>query len=231
MNYSALSKKSAVAILVLTLIAGCATVPRQNAAAKAKAISTLNVGDVVEISYEFKNGWGTSRCTITAKDNDGVMCGGQRFLFDEATSIKHFSKVSTYALIPLTPILVGGWIGAMTVCQFVASCNPDASTADCPISGNDIVALGKTTKVIAITELHGAVSEYKSDGDPGTLELVFLKDKKNGPSRVSDDGEVIFLAPKITDKEQQELITQALYIRAVLRKGLTARCSGPWTHP
>jgi hypothetical protein len=72
------------------------------------------------------------------------------------------------------------------------------------------------TQVVAVTELKGPASEYKSDGDPDTLELVFLENKQDGPSRVSDDGEVIFLY-KASQKEQQKLIEQAFRIKALLR--------------
>ena len=72
------------------------------------------------------------------------------------------------------------------------------------------------TQVVAVTELKGPASEYKSDGDPNTLELVFLENKQDGPSRVSDDGEVIFLY-KASQKEQQKLIGQAFRTRALLR--------------
>ena len=72
------------------------------------------------------------------------------------------------------------------------------------------------TQVVAVTELKGPASEYKSDGDPNTLELVFLENKQDGPSRVSDDGEVIFLY-KASQKEQQRLIEQAFRIKALLR--------------
>jgi hypothetical protein len=72
------------------------------------------------------------------------------------------------------------------------------------------------TQVIAVPELKGPASEYKSDGDPNTLEIVFLTRKQDGPSRVSDDGEVIFLY-KASEKEQQKLIQQAFKIKALLR--------------
>ena len=72
------------------------------------------------------------------------------------------------------------------------------------------------TKIITVPELKGPASEYRSDGDPNTLELVFLSNKKDGPSRVSDDGEVIFLY-KASARKQQELISQAFKIRAVRR--------------
>jgi hypothetical protein len=72
------------------------------------------------------------------------------------------------------------------------------------------------TQVVAVPEFKGAASEYKSDGDPNTLEIVFLKSKQDGPSRVSDDGEVIFLY-KASQKEEQKLIEQAFKIRALRR--------------
>jgi len=56
------------------------------------------------------------------------------------------------------------------------------------------------TQVVAVTELKGPASEYKSDGDPNTLEIVFLERKQDGPSRVADDGEVIFTLQGITKR-------------------------------
>ena len=72
------------------------------------------------------------------------------------------------------------------------------------------------TQIVAVPEFKGTASEYKSDGDPNTLEIVFLKSKQDGPSRVSDDGEVIFLY-KASQKEEQKLIEQAFKIRALRR--------------
>jgi hypothetical protein len=48
------------------------------------------------------------------------------------------------------------------------------------------------TKVVYTTDLRVPVAEYKGDGDPMTLEIVDLGDSEQ--SRVSDDGEVIFLS-------------------------------------
>lgn len=81
---------------------------------------------------------------------------------------------------------------------------------------NKKVELMRTTKIAAVTELSMPSHEYKSDGDPETLEVVFLDKKKDGPSRVSEDGEVIFLY-KASDRKQQALIDKAFEIRA-LRK-------------
>jgi hypothetical protein len=69
----------------------------------------------------------------------------------------------------------------------------------------------KQTKVV-VTQLAGPAKEYKGDGDPNTLEIVFLTKASDGPSRVSDDGEVIFLY-KATENTQQQLISRAFEIR------------------
>ena len=76
-----------------------------------------------------------------------------------------------------------------------------------------IVQLMETTKTSLRTGLDVPAVEYKGDGDPETIEIVMLDKKKDGPSRVSEDGEVIFLY-KASDKKQQELITEAFAIRA-----------------
>jgi hypothetical protein len=76
-----------------------------------------------------------------------------------------------------------------------------------------IVKLMVETKVIGVLSISVPASQYKSDGDPNTLEVVFLTKKSDGPSRVSDDGEVIFLY-KASDAEQSALIARAFEIRA-----------------
>ena len=78
-----------------------------------------------------------------------------------------------------------------------------------------IVQLMESTKMNMRMGLDVPAAEYKGDGDPETIEIVMLDKKKDGPSRVSDDGEVIFLY-KASDKKQQDLITQAFAIRAKL---------------
>lgn len=79
-----------------------------------------------------------------------------------------------------------------------------------------IVELMESTKMNMRMGLDVPAAEYKGDGDPDTIEIVMLDKKKDGPSRVSEDGEVIFLY-KASDKKQQELITEAFAIRAKLR--------------
>ena len=78
------------------------------------------------------------------------------------------------------------------------------------------VHLMETTKVIAVMGLDGPSTDFKDDGDPDTLQIVFLDKKSDGPSRVSPDGEVIFLY-KASDKVQSKLIDQAFDLR-VARK-------------
>lgn len=69
------------------------------------------------------------------------------------------------------------------------------------------------TKVVAVMSINVPASDYKSDGDPNTLEIVFLTKKSDGPSRVSDDGQVIFLY-NASDQEQSDLIGKAFDLRA-----------------
>lgn len=68
------------------------------------------------------------------------------------------------------------------------------------------------TKMNVVMDLAVPAAEFKGDGDPTTIEIVFLTKKSDGPSRVTDDGEVIFLY-KASDKTQQKLITRAFEIR------------------
>ena len=68
------------------------------------------------------------------------------------------------------------------------------------------------TKMNVVMDLAVPAAEFKGDGDPSTIEIVFLAKKADGPSRVSDDGEVIFLY-KASDKTQQKLIARAFEIR------------------
>jgi hypothetical protein len=68
------------------------------------------------------------------------------------------------------------------------------------------------TKVVMISGLAVPARDYRGDGDPNNLEIVLLTKKSDGPSRVSDDGKVIFLY-KASEKTQQQLITRAFEIR------------------
>ena len=68
------------------------------------------------------------------------------------------------------------------------------------------------TKVVAIEGLEGPSTSFKDDGDPKTLEVVFLSKRSDGPSRVSPDGEVIFLY-NASEEQQSELIGKAFELR------------------
>jgi hypothetical protein len=76
------------------------------------------------------------------------------------------------------------------------------------------------TELVAVADLVVPAAEYKGDGDPNTLEIVLLEKKADGPSRVTEDGEVIFLY-KASDKTQQKLIQQAFEIRIARALGGT----------
>jgi hypothetical protein len=68
------------------------------------------------------------------------------------------------------------------------------------------------TKLIAVMDVEGPSTNFKDDGDPNSLEVVFLSKRSDGPSRVSPDGEVVFLY-KASDKLQSELISKAFDLR------------------
>jgi len=76
--------------------------------------------------------------------------------------------------------------------------------------------LMETTKVIAVMGIDGSSTDFKDDGDPDTLQIVFLSKKSDGPSRVSPNGEVIFLY-KASDTQQSELIGKAFDMRVARR--------------
>lgn len=68
------------------------------------------------------------------------------------------------------------------------------------------------TKIIAVMDIKDSSANFKDDGDPNTLEVVFLAKRSDGPSRVSPDGEVVFLY-KASDELQSELIGKAFDFR------------------
>jgi hypothetical protein len=76
------------------------------------------------------------------------------------------------------------------------------------------VRLMTTTKLImgADTDAAGNIVQ---DSDPDSLQVVFLTRPEQGKSRVSDDGQMIFINGA-TDDEQQALTLQAFDIRVKL---------------
>lgn len=75
----------------------------------------------------------------------------------------------------------------------------------------------RATKVHVVTHLTVPAAEFREDGDPTTLQIVFLDKEADGPTRVSDNGEVVFLyrAPdKASHDTQRQLMGRAFEIRA-----------------
>ena len=79
-----------------------------------------------------------------------------------------------------------------------------------------LVKVMAETKVNAKMGLRGTVKDFKSDGDPRTLEIVFLESRVPGANTVSEDGEAIFLFEP-SEEVQQKLIGQAFEIRTRAR--------------
>jgi hypothetical protein len=78
------------------------------------------------------------------------------------------------------------------------------------------------TRIVAVTGFTGPASAFQDDGDPETLQIVFLDKLSDGPSRVSKNGEVIFLY-KASEKTQQELIAEAFEIRLAREAAAAAK--------
>jgi hypothetical protein len=72
------------------------------------------------------------------------------------------------------------------------------------------------TKVTARMGITSSVKDFKSDGNPNTLEIVFLESSVPGANTVSEDGEVVFLY-EASNELQSKLIGQAFQIRTKLR--------------
>jgi hypothetical protein len=89
-----------------------------------------------------------------------------------------------------------------------AAAEPDAKALH-----DMVLKLMQETKVRAVMDLTVPASQYKADDDPSTLEIVELDKKSDGPSRVTDDGEVIFMN-HASEKERTTLIAKAFDIRA-----------------
>ncbi len=85
--------------------------------------------------------------------------------------------------------------------------------AETPDEIRDRVLKETKFNLVVAEGLSVPVSQYKGDGDPTTLELVVFSQKADRPSRVSDDGEVIFFYDKDSDRRQQQLIQKAFEIR------------------
>jgi hypothetical protein len=103
---------------------------------------------------------------------------------------------------------IASFMIAVSITSFAMAAEPTEQEIN-----KKIVELMESTQVSMRDGLDVPAAEYKSDGDPNTLEIVMLSAKKDGPSRVSADGEVIFLY-KSSGKKQEALISEAFAIRA-----------------
>lgn len=91
-----------------------------------------------------------------------------------------------------------------------------AKPADPPVAkpqGNRIMIMLQTN-IVPGKKLKGPASEYQKDNDPNTIELVILGRDEPGPSRVSEDGEVIFQkGTRLSEGEIDALVEKAFDIR------------------
>jgi hypothetical protein len=106
------------------------------------------------------------------------------------------------------PLLTGILVGCLMLCAVGRAAEPDQKALH-----DMVMQLMAQTKVLAVSSLTVPASQYKPDGDPSTLEIVILAKDSDGPSRVSEDGEVIFLN-HASKEEQSALIAKAFDIRA-----------------
>jgi hypothetical protein len=82
-----------------------------------------------------------------------------------------------------------------------------------------MLKLMKETKIeiVALSGQDITPDKFVPDTDPDTLQIVFLNKKSDGPSRVSDDGEVIFLQSDVTEQEQDALMDTGFERKAAKR--------------
>jgi hypothetical protein len=71
--------------------------------------------------------------------------------------------------------------------------------------------LVQQTKLVSV-QLSVPASEFKSNGDPNAIEVVFVAREEDGPSRVSEDGKVVFLYNP-SGQEFGDLMRKAFAIR------------------
>jgi hypothetical protein len=136
-----------------------------------------------------------------------------------------------YVAVRVSLIALAGLLAASAYAQ--SGADPSASAKglganDCPLTKIELNKVRESTRLVTTGAITVPSRKYKSDRDPTTLELVTVTEKKDGPTRVSDDGQVIFIMGELTDKRKEELITQAIYFRAVWKANLTELCAGPW---
>ena len=95
--------------------------------------------------------------------------------------------------------------------------------ARCTASGNEMVLMMERTRKTFITNYTGLESDFRSDGDPDTLEIVFLSERDGSKSGVADDGEAMFLYGEPPDEEYRRLLMLAYCLRVSTRRPTALR--------
>jgi hypothetical protein len=106
----------------------------------------------------------------------------------------------------------------VAMCTSVGRASDAQPGPQCTAKGSEVASLMEKTQLNAVMDYSGLPSEYKSDADMDTLEIVFLPERKGIASTVAENGEVIFLVGDVEDAEQQRLIMLAFCLRVVARR-------------
>jgi len=115
--------------------------------------------------------------------------------------------------------------------SMAAQCFSLTAAADeaklCEATHAEVADLMTKTEMGMMPDYDGTVADYKSDGNPNSIEIVILG-KKGEKAQVSDDGEVIFVTKKTKDKEQQDLMIQAFARKLMMQKASATGCKLPF---
>ena len=101
-----------------------------------------------------------------------------------------------------------------------------AASYDCPATAAELNATVAQTDLRWVEHYTGLESDYKADGDLGTIEMVYLPKRKGGITHVTSDGQVIFFYGDVRVKKRERLISMAYCFCTLARRGLTTRSSG-----
>ena len=96
-------------------------------------------------------------------------------------------------------------IAALAVVAFLLNVGPA-----CADSVPQWILRGRT---VVVEHLTIPASEYKSDDDPDTVEMVQITKPEDGESRISEDGEVIFLRRETPQRVILSLLARSMAIR------------------
>ena len=90
-----------------------------------------------------------------------------------------------------------------------AVCLPASAETEVELRTRVISAL-RVVEARPATEL---AAQYRGDGNPQTIEVVYLRGESQGPSRVSEDGQVVYLARReSTSKHWEKFLNRAFEI-------------------